>query len=145
MTAVVALCGCSGPLPIIPPGYWESMGAYSVGGVYKIASPVWVWSDGDGELCHGVSTLPEGDGSLNRLYSPVLLSGDLNIKVVKVNLHYAPAAGGWMATPIAVILSAPLRGRKVTLGTDGSWSVMDRDEHRRISFFKPKPSKVIRL
>lgn len=145
MTVNHWLCGCSGPPPTIAPGHWEALGAYSAGRVYKVTSPVWVWSDGGGELCHGASALPKGQGSLNRLYSPVLLSGDLIIRVVRVKMHFAPAAGGGIATPIALIVSGPLQGHLVTLGTDGSWSVMDRDEQRRISFFKPKPSKVIRL
>lgn len=145
LTATVWLCGCSGPTPIIVPGHLEALGAYSVGQIYKVTSPVWVWSDGGGELCHRVSTLPKGEGSLNRLYSPVLLSGDLIIRVVKVKMHYAPTAGGWIATHIALIVSGPLQGHLVTLGTDGSWSVMDRDAQNQITFFKPKPIKVIRL
>ena len=139
------LCGCTGPPPKIALGHWESLGAYSVGRVYRVAYPVWVWRGDRAELGHGVSTLPKGEGSLNRLYSPVMLSGNITVRVVTVKMHFAPAAGGWIATPVAMILSEPLRGQQVTLGTDGSWSVMDRDEQNQITFFKPKPGKVIRL
>lgn len=120
-------------------------GSIFSGRVYRVASPVWVWRSEGAELGHGVSTLPMGEGSLNRLYSPVLLPGDVIVRVEEVKTHFAPTGGGWIAEPIAMILSGSLRGQQVTLGTDGSWSVMDRDEQNQVTIFKPKPGKVIRL
>jgi hypothetical protein len=80
---VALLSGCVSS-PKVTPKQLEELGAYSVGQTYQVKAPVWVNRTREVEMSHGgLGVLPHENGTLSRMYSPVLLPGDMVVKIEK--------------------------------------------------------------
>lgn len=141
VAAMLSSCVYSTKVPQKQQDELRKLGAYSIGQTFHVKSPIWVRRIGTNELTHGLGgASPEQVGSIAKFNYPAYTPGDIVVRIEKVRLHYT-ALTGYEVKPTAVILNGELQGYRISMASDGSWSLREEDETNTV-YYKPKPGKV---